>query len=98
MLLQLKLFGPVGISELVVSTSSIMEFIYLLAVISISLGITNLLPIPGLDGGKILLLIVEKIRGKKLNETTEALVTSIGLLILFTIAIVITTKDIGNLV
>ena len=92
-----EIVGPVGISELVAGTSSLFEFIYLLAVISISLGITNLLPIPGLDGGKLLILIIEAIRRKKMNQNTEALITSIGLLFLFGIAIIITTRDIGNL-
>ena len=92
-----EIVGPVGISELVAGTSSLFEFIYLLAVISISLGITNLLPIPGLDGGKLLILIIEAIRRKKMNQNTEALITSIGLLFLFFIAIIITTRDIGNL-
>lgn len=92
-----EVVGPVGISGLVAQTGSLFEFVYLLAVISISLGITNLLPIPGLDGGKLLILIIEAIRGKKMNQNTEALVTSIGLLFLFGIAIIITTRDIGNL-
>lgn len=44
--------GPIGISKTVADTSSVFEFVYLLAIISISLGITNLLPIPALDGRK----------------------------------------------
>ena len=52
------LVGPVGISRVIVQTSGLFDFFYFMAVISISLGITNLLPIPGLDGGKILLLTI----------------------------------------
>ena len=89
--------GPVGISEMVVQTSGIMEFVYLLAVISISLGITNLLPIPGLDGGKFLFLIIEAIRKKKMKQTTEAIITSLGLLVLLAIAFVVTSNDIISL-
>ena len=89
--------GPVGISEMVVQTSGIMEFVYLLAVISISLGITNLLPIPGLDGGKFLFLIIEAIRKKKMKQTTEAIITSLGLLALLAIAFVVTSNDIMSL-
>ena len=92
-----ELVGPVGISEMVAQTGSLFEFVYLLAIISISLGITNLLPIPGLDGGKFLILLIEAIRGKKINQNTEAIITSLGLLVLFGIAIVITSRDIGNL-
>lgn len=82
---------------MIAKTSSVIEFVYLLAVISISLGISNLLPIPGLDGGKLLLLIIEAIRGKKLKQNTELIITSLGVLILCGIAVVVTTKDIGNL-
>lgn len=89
--------GPVGISEMVVQTSGIIEFVYLLAVISISLGITNLLPIPGLDGGKFLFLIIEAIRKKKMKQTTEAIITSLGLLVLLAIAFVVTSNDIMSL-
>lgn len=92
-----EVVGPVGISEMVAQTSGLFEFVYLLAVISISLGITNLLPIPGLDGGKFWILVIEAIRGKKMKQGTEAIITSLGLLLLFAIAIVITTRDIGNL-
>ena len=55
------MMGPVGISEVVAKTTGIQEFIYLLSVVSVSLGVTNLLPIPALDGGRILLLIIEAI-------------------------------------
>ena len=70
------LVGPVGISSIIVQTSGLFDFFYLMAVISISLGITNLLPIPGLDGGKILLLIIEVIRRKKVSENVELTLTA----------------------
>ena len=47
------MMGPVGISEVVAKTNGWKEFVYMLALISLSLGVTNLLPIPALDGGKI---------------------------------------------
>ena len=53
-----QMMGPVGIAQTVSQTSNIQEFIYLLALVSLSLGVTNLLPIPALDGGKILILII----------------------------------------
>ena len=49
-----QLTGPVGISEVVVKTENSSQFIYILALISLSLGVTNLLPIPPLDGSKVL--------------------------------------------
>lgn len=72
-----QMTGPVGISGMVVQTSGIYEFVYLLAVISLSLGVTNLLPIPALDGGKILLLIIEAIRKKKMDEELEIKIQSL---------------------
>lgn len=71
-----EMIGPVGISSIIVKTSGLFDFFYLLSVISISLGVTNLLPIPGLDGGKILLLLVEIIRRKKVSEKTELTLTA----------------------
>ncbi|MEI3402300.1 MAG: site-2 protease family protein [Clostridia bacterium] len=53
-----QMVGIVGISEVVVKTNGIINYLYLLAVISVSLGVTNLLPIPALDGGKILILLI----------------------------------------
>lgn len=89
-----QMVGPVGISELVVQTNGLFEFVHLLSVVSISLGITNLLPIPGLDGGKLFLLIIEAIRGKKMKEQLEMTITSLGMLALLTIAVIITAKDV----
>lgn len=57
-----QMMGPVGIGEVVVQTNGFADFIYILAVVSISLGFTNLLPFPPLDGGKVLILLIEAIR------------------------------------
>ena len=72
----------------------IQEFIYLLSVISISLGVTNLLPIPALDGGKILILIIEAIRRKPLNEKFEINIQLLGFSLLIALSIYITYHDI----
>lgn len=89
-----QLMGPVGISEVVAKTSGIQDFVYILAVISLSLGVTNLLPIPALDGGKILLLLIEAIRRKKLSEKTEINIQLLGFAILITLSIFVTYNDI----
>lgn len=89
-----QMVGPVGISEAVAKTSGWEDFIYLLALISLSLGVTNLLPIPALDGGKILILIIEAIRGKPLKEKTEINIQLIGLSCIFALAIYVTYHDI----
>ena len=54
-----QMVGIVGISEVVVQTSGIINYLHLLAVISVSLGVTNLLPIPALDGGHLMFLLIE---------------------------------------
>lgn len=86
--------GPIGISKTVAKTSSVYEFIYLLAIISLSLGITNLLPIPALDGGKILILIIEAIRRKPMKEKTEIAIQLVGFSFLILLSLYISYIDI----
>ena len=89
-----QMVGIVGISEVVVTTAGFANYIYLLAVISISLGITNLLPIPALDGGKILILLIEVIRRKPIKPETEASIQLLGFSILLALTIFVTYNDI----
>ena len=89
-----QMMGPVGISEAVAKTNGLQEFVYLLALISLSLGVTNLLPIPALDGGKILILLIEAIRRKPLKEQTEINLQLLGFSILIALAIFVTYNDI----
>ena len=89
-----QMMGPVGISEVVAKTNGLKEFIYMMALISLSLGVTNLLPIPALDGGKILILIIEAIRRKPLKEKTEINIQLIGFSILIALSLYITYNDI----
>ena len=92
------MMGPVGISQMVSQTSGVAQFVYLLAVISISLGITNLLPFVPLDGGKALLLIIEAIRRKPLKEETDLKIQSIGFFILIVFSVFIAYNDILRIV
>ena len=89
-----QMVGIVGISEVVVQTSKLVDYIYLLAVISVSLGVTNLLPIPALDGGKILILLIEIIRRKPMKIETEAKIQLIGFSILIALSLFVTYNDI----
>lgn len=89
-----QFMGPVGISEVVAQTNKIEDFVSILALISLSLGVTNLLPIPALDGGKILLLLIEAIRRKKLSEKVEINIQLIGFALLIGLSIYITYNDI----
>lgn len=92
------LTGPVGISGMVSQTTSIKEYIYLISIISTSLGITNLLPLPALDGGKIVLLIIEAIRKKPLKQETEIQIQLIGFSILIVLALIVTYNDVLRII
>ena len=89
-----QMTGPIGISEIVVKSNGVYDFIYLLCLISLSLGVTNLLPIPALDGGRILLLIIEGIRGKALKEEIELGIQSAGFLLLILLSLYVSYKDV----
>ena len=88
-----QLMGPVGISEAVSKTDGIVEFIYMLALVSLSLGVTNLLPFPPLDGGKIVILIIEAIRRKPMKENIEIGIQMAGFCILIGLSIFVTYND-----
>jgi len=91
--------GPVGIYSL---TSQFVKLglVYVLqfaAILSINLAIINVLPFPALDGGRLLFLLIEKIKGKPIKFKTEKLVNTIGFAILIGLMIIITLKDIIKL-
>ena len=91
-----KLSGPVGIYSQTSQVSQ-MGFTYILAflaMISINLGIVNLIPVPGLDGGKFLLNIIEIVRGKPISENHEAMVELVGFGLLLVLIIAVTGNDI----
>ena len=92
------LMGPVGISTVVARTSGIQEFIYIMALISLSLGVTNLLPFPPLDGGKIVLLIVEAIRKKPLQEKYEVGIQMLGFALMIMLSLYVTYNDILRII
>ncbi|MBP3832222.1 MAG: site-2 protease family protein [Clostridia bacterium] len=92
------LTGPVGISGMVSKTTSIKEYVYLMSIISTSLGITNLLPFPALDGGKIVLLILEAIRKKPLKQETEIQIQLLGFSILIVLALIVTYNDVLRII
>lgn len=91
------LMGPVGISSVVAKTTGIQDFLYIMTVISLSLGFTNLLPFPPLDGGKIVLLIIEGIRRKPLKEKVEVGIQMLGFAVMIMLSIYITYNDVLRL-
>ena len=89
--------GPVAIFELtgqVTKTSGFIGIVNFIGFLSINLGLMNLLPIPALDGGKLLLNIIEGIRGKKISEEKEAMINLIGMVLLLILMLVVTWNDI----
>lgn len=91
--------GPLGIFYITSKAASLgfIALIHLIAVLSVSLGIFNLLPLPVLDGGHIVLLAIEKIRGKYLSLKAERIITQIGVTLIITLAILVTYNDLNRL-
>lgn len=95
-----SLSGPVGIYTVVGETreSGIENVLFLIAYLSINLGIMNILPIPALDGGHVLFLIIELITKKKVNEKVEGILTTIFFGLLLLLMLYITIHDIVTLI
>lgn len=91
--------GPVGTAQIIGESASVglSTLLLVIAMISINLGIMNLLPFPALDGGRILLLLIEAIRRKPLNPKFETALNGIGLVLLMGLMLVVTMKDIIGL-
>ncbi len=97
--------GVVGISNVAsqslqesITQNSLYPYFSLLIIISIALGVFNFLPIPALDGGRILFIIIEKIRGHRLTPSVEAKIHQVALLILLGIFVVVTIFDISDII
>ncbi len=92
--------GPVGVTAAIgnVAKQSLSALIPIMALITINLGLFNLLPFPALDGGRLLFIIVEIITRKKVPQKYESLIHGIGFAILLTFMALITVKDIWGLI
>ena len=91
-----NLSGPIGIFSIVgeAAKTGFINIIYLLAFISINVGFINFLPIPAFDGGRILFLVIEKVKGSTINPKIENMIHSVGFVLLMLLMIVITYNDI----
>lgn len=89
-----QMVGIVGISDIVASSNGFSQYFSIMASISVSLGVTNLLPIPPLDGSKIVIYLIEAIRKKPLKESTELKIQNLGLIIIVALFIFVTYNDI----
>jgi regulator of sigma E protease len=91
--------SPVGVSQIgaeIIQNNPYQDLILFTALISIALGITNLLPIPGLDGGRILFVLVEIVRGKPMAPEREGLVHLMGFAFLLVLSIILIINDLVN--
>jgi regulator of sigma E protease len=95
--------GPVGVGRLVgdavkysLDTGWWFPVMQMMGTLSVALAVTNLLPLPGLDGGRILFVLVEGIRGRRVDPAKEGLVHLIGMLLLVALMLFITWQDVVN--
>lgn len=93
-----NLSGPIGIAQMAGNTAQagFLPFMYLMALLSISLGVLNLLPIPVLDGGQLTLLGIEAIRGKPLPEKVENYIYTGGILMVGALMIFAIFNDVSR--
>ncbi len=91
--------GPVGISEVIGSAANQgpASLLSIVGLISMNLGVMNLLPVPALDGGRIVFILIEMVTRKKLPQNVEATINAVGLAILLGLSAIIMVKDIFGL-
>lgn len=91
--------GPVGIVGVAmgVARTSFSDLLFFLAFLSANLAVFNLLPVPVLDGGLIMFLLIEKIKGKPLSLKTQMISTIVGLAVILLVFIVVTIQDVARL-
>lgn len=91
--------GPVGVVKEIgnAAKTGVANLIFLLAYININLGVFNLLPIPALDGGRAIFILIEMIFGKKISQEKEGYIHMVGLILLLALIAVVTIKDVIKL-
>ena len=94
-----QLSGPVGIYSIVgeQSKAGFASIMYLMAYLSINVGFLNLIPLPAFDGGHILFIIIEKLKGSPVSQKTENMIHTVGLFLLMLLMVYITFNDIIKL-
>lgn len=92
--------GPIGISSAIgdAARAGFSSLLYITVLISINLGVMNLLPIPALDGGRLIVILAEIITRKKMPAKLEGIINGIGLLLLLGLSVVIMIKDVIKLI
>ena len=92
--------GPIGLTAAIgnVAKTRLFDIIPIMALITMNLGLFNLLPLPALDGGRLLFIVAEMITRKKVPQKYEALIHGIGFALLIILMLFITAKDIMGLI
>ncbi|MBQ9518578.1 MAG: site-2 protease family protein, partial [Firmicutes bacterium] len=104
-----ELSGPIGVTKIVGDTytetkneaglaASILVLANIMALLSANLGIMNLLPIPALDGGRLLIYMVEVIRGKRIPPEKEGMINLAGIALMMALAVFVAFNDITKLI
>lgn len=94
-----NLSGPIGVFTVIdnVKAGGFEVLIYLTAYLSINVAVINLIPVPVFDGGRILLLLIEKITKKKVNQKVETMINNLGAILLIILMLYVTLNDIFKL-
>lgn len=100
---EIKPVGPVGISQMAgdaiersTEQESLFTILFFAGAISMALGVTNLLPLPALDGGRLLFVLIEALRGRRVDPAKEGVVHLIGMALLLGFMIIITLQELMN--
>lgn len=94
------LSGPIGIYQIVASSAAagLVNIIYLIGYLSLNVGFINILPLPAFDGGHAFFLIIEKLKGSKVDPKFESIVHTIGFILIFGLIIFVSWNDIMRLI
>lgn len=100
---QAQISGPIGIAQMIggamsasLSGGLLFPILYLSAVLSASLAIMNLLPLPALDGGRLLFILIETVRGRRVSPEREGMIHMIGFMLLLGLMLIITVRDLSS--
>lgn len=96
-----QISGPVGLTQTmseVASSTDITGILRLLALVTVNLGVFNLIPLPALDGGRIFFMFIELIFGKPVNRKVEATIHGVGMMLLMLFSVIIAFNDIFKIV
>ena len=96
-----QLSGPIGVTDTIsdaVQSTNYKGILLILAVITVNLGVFNLLPLPALDGGRIAFMILEIFRGKPISQKVEGIIHAVGMAFLMLLMVIVAYNDIARLI